>query len=271
MNLLNEFKNKMGMYDTLIEFQELSLRYFIKNGQNNISTFIKEQSLNLGVAFNPSSYTEAQKLIYRNSISMVCNTFDSYLRNLTQEILLINDINVEENEEYRRDNQKEDGFDYIIRIINKIYKKTLLKTDKNNLYYKIITHYKNIRDEFTHPHIKNNEKENLTLDSKYNKQFKELYPDFIQILDITHTILDFDDFILLSKTCLAFGEIIFIESRTKNVDYYIKFLKQNSSLFIKYNNNLERKKNSMAIFLTTHYNLEYSFAITVAENYLLAS
>lgn len=44
MNLLNEFKNKMGMYDTLIEFQELSLRYFIKNGQNNISTFIKEQS-----------------------------------------------------------------------------------------------------------------------------------------------------------------------------------------------------------------------------------
>lgn len=130
MNLLNEFKNKMGMYDTLIEFQELSLRYFIKNGQNNISTFIKEQSLNLGVAFNPSSYTEAQKLIYRNSISMVCNTFDSYLRNLTQEILLINDINVEENEEYRRDNQKEDGFDYIIRIINKIYKKTLLKTDK---------------------------------------------------------------------------------------------------------------------------------------------
>lgn len=68
MNLLNEFKNKMGMYDTLIEFQELSLRYFIKNGQNNISTFIKEQSLNLGVAFNPSSYTEAQKLIYINTI-----------------------------------------------------------------------------------------------------------------------------------------------------------------------------------------------------------
>lgn len=260
LNSYNNLKSTLGEYDALVELKELVLRtfdsqYLISKDQDQ---FIKNACSEQKISFNPKSYYEAKRLIYHSYISLAYSSFDDFNQSFKRELKEIYGS---------LELQKEDGetdIDYINRFLNKAIGSRILNDINIKLNYKIIEHYRIIRNEFIHPHTERKEKLYIDLESKYIPQFLTYYSDYKGITDTTRNSITFDDFLLLSMAILNYAKMIVTIAEPKN-EYYIS--KIDSKRFVKYNKDSQRVINSIAQFLVTEYNLKIEKAREIASLY----
>lgn len=246
LNCLIEFNKRLGEFDAIVEFTELSVRHFISSAEEkgDFKKYLTDQASKHHIIVN-----DVNQLIYRSRISQ------SYIISVYQSTELFLNNFIREHNELKEHNISKDfnKVDLLTGITRQLTKNYNSKSKIESFQFEVFDYYRLVRNKYSHPDL-----DHRDLDKKHNDLLK--FADEIKGLNPKLNApnkfddMSFDDFLLFTSIVknIAYDLVQLIKPTDDELKNY--YLSKNK--FTKLNDNLDRKNNALMGDMLSTFGIE---------------